>query len=566
MLKRKTFLGATCVITGLGYGTDANYKALVEYQSGIKKTEITGIGEESVLAQQIGEDVFKVDKQCKLTRLEQLMVSAAQEVIKKSGIEKSNRLGVVFSTTKGNIAHLQNANVPSDSNIFLDIMAQNVIDAIDIKTEPIVVSNACISGVVAVNVAARLIRANKFDNIIIIAGDEASPFVVSGFIAFKSVSKEICRPYDAKRDGLSMGEAVGALLITSDEQLSCGIAIGGGAVTNDANHISGPSRTGEPLATAICQALEESNLRPEDISFVNAHGTATIYNDEMESKALSIAKLSSTPLNSLKPYFGHTLGASGTIEIAMCAEQMKHSLLIGTRGFETQGTTCPLNVCAKHRYLELTHCLKIASGFGGCNVAIVLSKADKAVAIEQNELKEATCVKSCSIENGILLVNNKVIIERKTNFDEFIREVYHSLDEPNMKFFKMDNMCKMGYVGARYLLNDIEHKPNEIALILANRSSSLDTDIRHQKTINDGELASPAIFVYTLANIVAGEISISNKIQGETTFFIMKNYNKKGLYQYAQLLLGTNRYKGVVVGWCDYLNENYKLNLEYITN
>ena len=148
------------------------------------------------------------------------------------------------------------------------------------------ISNACISGVSAIVVASRLIRSGEYDHVFVAGFDLLCDFIVSGFNAFKSVSPVLCRPYDAARDGLTLGEAGGAVLLTADRGLSAtGVTVAGGGISNDANHISAPSRTGDGLAFAIRAALREASLGAAAIGMVNPHGTATLYNDEMESRA-----------------------------------------------------------------------------------------------------------------------------------------------------------------------------------------------------------------------------------------------------------------------------------------
>jgi 3-oxoacyl-[acyl-carrier-protein] synthase-1 len=145
-------------------------------------------------------------------------------------------------------------------------------------------------------------------------------------------------------------------------------------VSNDANHISGPSRTGQELAQAIGQALLASNLTASDIAAVYAHGTATVYNDEMEAKAFDLAGLAATPVNSLKGYYGHTLGAAGVLEAIIAAHSLYHDEMLPTYGFEALGVSRPLNVCTSVQKLSGNRILKTASGFGGCNAALVLEK------------------------------------------------------------------------------------------------------------------------------------------------------------------------------------------------
>jgi 3-oxoacyl-[acyl-carrier-protein] synthase I len=149
----------------------------------------------------------------------------------------------------------------------------------------------------------------------------------------------------------------------------------GGSVSNDANHISGPSRTGEELNIAITKAMKEAKLfSPNDIDFISAHGTATIYNDEMEAKAITLANMQHIPTNSLKGYYGHTLGAAGVIEAIIAIHSLKEDIIIPTKGFENIGVTEPINICSNLQKTNLQNCLKTASGFGGCNAALIFGK------------------------------------------------------------------------------------------------------------------------------------------------------------------------------------------------
>jgi 3-oxoacyl-[acyl-carrier-protein] synthase-1 len=150
--------------------------------------------------------------------------------------------------------------------------------------------------------------------------------------------------------------------------------LSGGSVSNDANHISGPSRTGEELWLAIRRSLEQSGMDAADIDFISAHGTATRYNDEMEAKAFHLASMEHIPLNSLKGYYGHTLGAAGILESIITIHSMKENIIFPTLGYSTPGTEMPVNVVSEIRKSNLRRTLKTASGFGGCNAALIMIK------------------------------------------------------------------------------------------------------------------------------------------------------------------------------------------------
>jgi 3-oxoacyl-(acyl-carrier-protein) synthase len=415
-------------------------------------------------------------------------------------------------------------------------------------------------------VARRLLLAGIYRNVIVVGADVLSHFITSGFISFKSVSSDICCPYDAKHKGLNLGEACGSILLTTDYSKGA-VVLRGGTITNDANHISGPSRTGDGLYHAIYGAMSESGLRPKDIDYINLHGTATVFNDEMEAQAIHCAKLHNKPVNSLKPYLGHTLGASGIIESILCIAQLKSGTIFGTLGYEDNGVSLALNVSSRHRYLPVKTCIKTASGFGGCNAAVALSlDADKRQ--KNNYLqKRVQSIKQCSIEKSCVSVNGNIVYKSdEYDFALFIRKVYKNLCENNMKFYKMDDLSKLAYIAANYLLNNEEIKPFETGIILANSASSLDTDRKHQQLIYEGgdKAASPAVFVYTLPNVLAGEICIRHKIRGENTFFIEQSYLPDKLKTYAKLAMENSGLASCICGWCDYLDNKYKAEFELI--
>ena len=256
----------------------------------------------------------------------------------------------------------------------LSTSAKLVADYFHFANKPIVISNACISGLAAIITGMRLIQSGQYENAVIAGADVISKFVLSGFQSFQAISNDRCKPFDAARNGINLGEGAGTIILSSNKKYEGGIKITGGSISNDANHISGPSRTGEELNFAIIKAMKEADLSPKEISFISAHGTATIYNDEMEANAITLASLQHVPVNSLKGYFGHTLGAAGIIESVVSIHSLKQNVVLPTLGFQNTGVTKPINVCTSLYKTPLQNCLKTASGFGGCNAAIVISK------------------------------------------------------------------------------------------------------------------------------------------------------------------------------------------------
>ncbi|WP_297829791.1 beta-ketoacyl synthase N-terminal-like domain-containing protein [uncultured Rikenella sp.] len=496
------------------------------------------------------------------TRLEALAIRAVEPTLAAAGLRlDDDRVQLLLSTTKGNVDRLAGCGDTVPDEAFLGHTARQIARYFQAARPPIVISNACISGLSALIVGQRLLHAGECDHAIVVGIDLLSEFITEGFRSFQSLSDRPCRPYDADRDGLTLGEACGALLLTTDRQraLEPAVALPGGAVTNDANHISGPSRTGDGLYHAIRLALEQADTEPRQVGTVNTHGTATLYNDEMESKALRWARLDHTPANSLKGYFGHTLGASGIVESILCAEELRRRIVYGTQGFSTLGVPCAIEVSPDHRPLEHPCCVKTASGFGGCNAAIVLAaEADGA----------ARPVVTARPEPSIRTSAAYRLPRGDRDFGAFIRDEFRALDAPNLKFYKMSDLAKALYVAAERLLSQTRplgerYAPTEIALVLSNRSSSLDTDLRHQRTLDRHEPPSPAHFVYTLPNVAAGEICIRHRIQGDNTFFIEEHGSDQS-ESYARLLLRNGHARAAICGRCELLGDTWEVDLKLL--
>ncbi|OBW41719.1 3-oxoacyl-[acyl-carrier-protein] synthase 2 [Chryseobacterium sp. MOF25P] len=380
MIKEIYITDYNCV-TPLGFDIESNWKALVEGKSGVALHQVSD-NLEAFFVSKI--DSKKLEEEFKrffdsaqndnFTRLEKMFLLSLKPLVEKHPI--SDDTAFILSTTKGNISLLKNkTDLPE--GVYLSKLAQKLADFFGFKTKPIVVSNACVSGVMAISVAKNMIQAGKYKDAFVIAGDEISEFVISGFNSFQAIGSEPCKPYDKNRNGINLGEATAAMYITStpSETKKFRFKVLGDSAINDANHISGPSRTGDGLFASIQNAMKEAKVSAEQIDFISAHGTATIYNDEMEAIAFNRMELQNVPLNSMKGYYGHCLGASGLLESIISMESALNNILIPSKNFEEMGVSQDLNIIKENQSAEIKYILKTASGFGGCNAAIVLEKA-----------------------------------------------------------------------------------------------------------------------------------------------------------------------------------------------
>lgn len=378
-MKKEVYIAETNCITPIGFDVASNVKNILDGNSAIQKHDnkalldfpfFSAIVDEKELDQAFA-NVTPVEN---YTKLEKMMILALQPIVENSEEYITDRTAFILSTTKGNITALEN----SEANIEtaqLSNLAKKVAGFFGFKTEPIVVSNACVSGILAVSIAKRLIQANLYDDAFVVAGDLVSEFVLSGFNSFQAMSGEPCKPYSKNRTGVNLGEAAAAVLVTSNSKNAKVRILGDGSI-NDANHISGPSRTGEGLVLSIESALKEANIDKNNIGYISAHGTATPFNDEMEAIALNRLGLQNVPMNSLKGYYGHTLGASGLLETVIGIESVLQNKLFASAGYDESGVSQCINVIEKNAEAEIQYFLKTASGFGGCNTAVLFEKVN----------------------------------------------------------------------------------------------------------------------------------------------------------------------------------------------
>ena len=368
------------IVSPLGTTSEANYLAVKSGKSELKRYEGKWNLPEPFVASLIDrpslDDEFAAHNiDDRFTFFEKVVILSSCKALANAKIDASSeKVLFILSTTKGNV-HLLDANETGfpKERVLLGQAARQLTDFFHNPNQPIVVSNACISGVCAQIEAMRNLQGDNFDYVVVVGADVQSPFIVSGFQSFKALSAEPCKPFDADRKGLNLGDAAATIVyarrdaVMADDWVACR-----GAIRNDANHISGPSRVGEGSFRALKAAL--GDFSRDEIAFINAHGTATPYNDEMESIAIERAGLSEVPVNALKGYFGHTMGAAGVLESILSMKAIDDHNILATRGYNNIGVSHPLVLSNQNAPTEKRAFIKLLSGFGGCNAALLLAK------------------------------------------------------------------------------------------------------------------------------------------------------------------------------------------------
>lgn len=501
---------------------------------------------------------------------------------------KGKRTAFILSSTKGNI----------EENISLADSAQRIASQLGIDAKPIVVCNACISGLSALILGNRLIDSDLYDAAIVCGCDTPRQFILSGFQSLKALSPEPCRPFDMERMGLNLGEAAATLILSKNPIQGNSWRMGDGFIRNDAFHISTPSKTADGLYLSLQRTLESYTKEisstckqidlKEHLAFINAHGTATLFNDQMESVAIGRAGLSDLPANAYKSFWGHTMGAAGILETIISMKAIDDDTILGTRGFSELGVSGKMNICAENRPTDKKGFIKMLSGFGGCNATIWAAKKPERenIALSQIEQqnREFTTTHTIRITPEEVVLDHQKLWEGNQNANEKLEEqegaghhslltsLYRQMIGNYPKFYKMDGLSRLGFVASEILLNaekgdtDVERREEEgerlleeRAIIFFNHSSSIASDRNYKESINDKDnyFPSPSIFVYTLPNIVTGEIAIRNHFLGETSFFILPDKDERMMEEILQASCRDAQSKSFLTGWIDYEDERH---------
>ena len=516
-------------------------------------------------------------------------IGNAQKAIGKGQLElKGKRTAFILSSTKGNI----------EENISLADSARRIANQLGIDAKPIVVCNACISGLSALILGNRLIDSGLYDAAIVCGCDTPRQFILSGFQSLKALSPEPCRPFDMERMGLNLGEAAATLILSKNPIQGNSWRMGDGFIRNDAFHISTPSKTADGLYLSLQRTLESFTKEisstckqidlKEHLAFINAHGTATLFNDQMESVAIGRAGLSDLPANAYKSFWGHTMGAAGILETIISMKAIDDDTILGTRGFSELGVSGKMNICAENRPTDKKGFIKMLSGFGGCNATIWAAKSPESemIALSQKEQQECefTTTHAIRITPEEVVLDHQKLWEGNQNANEKLEEqegaghhslltsLYKQMIGNYPKFYKMDGLSRLGFVASEILLNaekgdtDVERREEEgerlleeRAIIFFNHSSSIASDRNYKESINDKNnyFPSPSIFVYTLPNIVTGEIAIRNHFHGETSFFILPDKDERMMEEILQASCRDAQSKSFLTGWIDYEDERH---------
>ena len=570
---------STNIVSPLGMSSQENWRAVMQGRSALRRLEnYKGIPLPFVASVFTPEQVEELAVEG-FTRFESLAIRSITEALTHTNLElHGERTIFILSTTKADVEELGFAAERDGDYHRPALSAQRIAEHVGIGGGAIVCCNACISGVSAQILADRLISCGHYDNAVVCGADLVSSFTASGFLSFKSLSNEACRPFDADRQGLNLGEAAATIVFTRADSLREGDWLfERGEMDNDAFHLSTPAPSGEG-ARKVLEAVMKGRDASE-LAFVSAHGTATMFNDQMESVAIEKAGLSSVPLTALKGWFGHTLGASGVLEVILGMMAVSESVVLPLRGFREIGVSGKVNLSPELRATDKNSFLKMISGFGGCNAAALYRRVragmerETAPGLEDAahsmgeiapELKKTANLMGETapglkelhrvhiLPDGVTLDGRPLPVQSQGA--GLLSEIYRKYVGDYPKYHKMDALSRLAFLATELLLSrgDVPQDSGR-ATILFNRTSSVVADRCHLGSIaKPGEFyPSPSVFLGTLPNIATGEIAIRHGYTGETSLYITDFRDEALMKKVVSSSFSLGGFRSLICGFVD---------------
>ena len=549
------------ILSPLGETTWQNYEAVKAGRSALECHDQRWNLPEPVTASLFSEEQEKRFIVRGLSRFESMVITSVSQALSQTTLDVSQpNVILIISTTKADVELLDES--PDSPLLSPADSALHIARSLGFTTQPVVVCNACISGLSALILATRLLENGQYDYAVVCGADSQSRFIVSGFQSLKALSSEPCRPFDMERTGLNLGEAAATMILSRKAEKDAMWAIGPGAVRNDACHISKPAKNGEGSYRALTAVVGDCSS--EDLAFVSAHGTATIFNDQMESVAIERAGLSAVPVNGYKGYYGHTMGAAGVLETILSMAALDDHTILGTKGFEELGVSAKIRLSATPQTTEKEAFVKMLSGFGGCNGAVLIEriKEDKetnrqgANGTVMQETHRVVITPDC------VQIDDRSLVYGETG-KELLTALYRQYVGDYPKYYKMDGLSRLGFVASELLLQAEGRERfmprDDRSVIFFNHSSSISADRKYLESIADPEnfFPSPSVFVYTLPNIVTGEIAIRNHYYGETSFYILSELSESQMEGILRASCLDSATRSILCGWIDYEDGNH---------
>lgn len=390
------------IVTALGLGWKQNLEGFRLGRRGFRKvTRFDVERQRAKLAAEVDVPERKTwgrlsaHQASRLDQSDKLLFLAAQEAWNQSGWEASENLPLVLGTTAGGMAlgeaYFRQATQQPNSHIEqptrashyqAQVQARTLEDALGFRGPITILSNACATGTNAIGHAWDMIRRGRATRVLTGGYEGLSQLLFSGFDSLQALSPSVCRPFDVHRDGLALGEGAAVVALETLEHARARNAtilgeVAGYGTTIDLHHLTQPHPQGDAALRSMSLACQSAGVSPEDIDYINAHGTGTVLNDSSEAQAIQRwagARSSTLPVSSTKASIGHLLGAAGAVEAVICLMALQEQFLPPELAFESPDPACTFPVVSKPQEARLNTVLSNSFGFGGVNATLVLRR------------------------------------------------------------------------------------------------------------------------------------------------------------------------------------------------
>jgi len=308
----------------------------------------------------------------------ELLHKVVDDVLQKSNLDNFHDTLLIVGSSVGGMKESEGhyfrdknyKNIDPDRHA-ISVVAQSLDDMFHFVSNRSI-STACTSSANALLLAKRLINVGAYDNILVVGADALCYTTVCGFYALSVLSCDVCKPFDEAREGMNVSEAIGAILLQNKQSEDSVELVGVGA-SSDAYHMTNPDPSASGAIKSMQNALEDAKLKPQDIDYINAHGTGTLANDTVE--AFGVEKLfgSDVCMSSTKAITGHTLGAAAAIEAIISCEVIKHSLIPSQANLQ-KAQNQNVNVLKQNKKQDVKYVLSNSFAFGGNNTSVIFKK------------------------------------------------------------------------------------------------------------------------------------------------------------------------------------------------
>jgi 3-oxoacyl-[acyl-carrier-protein] synthase II len=385
-------------VTSLGLGWAANAEGFRSGRVALKPVTLFDVSRQRVkTAGEVSLPAKRFDsrREHRLDRATKLLLLAAEEAWQQSGWKPSPALPIVLGTTSGGMGlgedyYRQTLATPRghrhQPSRVMHYQAQSQVltlaDTMGFSGPITIIANACASGANAIGHAWELLRDGHCDRVLTGGYDALSHLVFAGFDSLQALSPTRCRPFDAHRDGLALGEGAAILTLETLEHAQqrnaaiLGEIVGYGSAL-DVHHLTQPHPEGDAALASMTAASQAAGLSPEAIDYVNAHGTGTPMNDGAEANAIrrwAGDRVGTLPVSSTKSSIGHLLGAAGAVEAVICLMTLREQWLPPTSTLQQPDPVCRFPIVSQPTSAKVEYALTNSFGFGGANASLILRR------------------------------------------------------------------------------------------------------------------------------------------------------------------------------------------------